>query len=248
MSECSLFVKLLSGDLLTIPILSTDDLTIDFIIDGIRSRYEEYRSIHPNQFYLFPLEHDEKDICLESWKPEPNEMICLLMYVDEPLVNIDYLRSDRDGKSDDEWINWKLTIFSSSSKEETICQFEFFSKVIKKEDSDEQFFDERCVKYYRDNGYYRDIYLKSSDDYVEKGETIPRYSSIYNKETSEYVSMELGIFPKITDLIIHYNLGIYSRRESLVFHYLEKEWERAKMQMYQEEENYYKHYNSDYEN
>jgi hypothetical protein len=60
--------------------------------------------------------------------------------------------------------------------------------------------------------------------------------------------MELGIFPKITDLIIHYNLGIYSRRESLVFHYLEKEWERAKMQMYQEEENYYKHYNSYYEN
>jgi len=247
MSECSLFIKLLSGDLLTIPILSTDDLTIDFIIDGIRSHYEEYRSIHPNQFYLFPLERDEKDICLESWKPEPNEMIGLLIHNNEPLIRIEYLRHDRAGENDDEWINWNLTIFSSSSKEEIICKFKFFSKVINKEDSDEQFFDERCVKYYRDNGYYRDIYLKSSKDYLERGETIPLDSSVYNKEKREYVSLELGIFPKITDLIIYYNLGIYSCQGSIVFHSLEKEWERAKIQLYQEE--YYNDpYSSDYEN
>jgi hypothetical protein len=246
MSECSLFVKLLSGDLLTIPILSTDNLTIDFVIDGIQYNYEEYRSIDPNKFYVFPLEHDEKDICLQDWKPEPDETVGLLIYHDEPIVDIQYCQH-YIGDNDIEWIKWRMIIYSSSSCEEEVCRFHFFSEVIKDSDTNSLplLFHENCVKKCRPPQWALDqcrdyVSIKTEEDYIEDGELIPCNASVHNDEDWYWIPSEPGVFEDICDLILYYNSGVPFHLQYNVLNPLEKEWKSA-LRWLDEDEYYYNH-------
>ena len=251
MSECSLFIKLLSGDLLTIPILSTDDLTIDFVIDGIQYHYEEYRSIHPNQFYVFPLDHDEKDICLQDWKPSPDETIGLLIYHDEPCVNITYCQH-YIGENDIEWIKWKMIIYSSSSYDEEVCCFHFFSEVLKEIDSNSLplLFHENCVKQCCPPQWSLDqcrdyVSIKKEIDYVENCEPVPRDGSVHNDE-DWYWSLSIpGVFEDIRDLIVHYNSGVPFHLKYAVLNPIMEEW-KSVQRWCDEDAYYYNHrYDSD---
>jgi len=248
MTECSIFVKLLSGDLLTIPILSTDILTINFIIDGIQYNYEEYKSIHPNKFYIFPLEHDEKDICLEHWIPEPDETVGLLIHHDEPDISIIY--SGRyNGDNEASWIKWEVIIKSSRHSEDEICRFHFFSEVIKNNENLPLLFHENCVKNgcplnCEENSTSNYISVKTEEDYIQNNEIIPINGSVHN--TDEWIwNISLpGVFEDISDLIIHYNSGVPFHLKYVVINPLEEEWKSA--QKWLEEEEYY--YNTHYDN
>ncbi len=246
MSECSLFVKLLSGDLLTIPILSTDNLNVDFVIDGIQYHYEEYRSIHPNKFYVFPLEHDEKDICLQDWKPEPNETVGLLIHHDEPCVDIQYCQR-YIGDNDIQWVKWKMTIFSSNSCNEEICNFHFFSEVAGDSNNNPfpLLFHENCVKKCRTPQWALDqcrdyVSIKTEEDYIEDGEPIPHNGSIHNSEDWYWSIPIPGVFENIEDLILYYNSGIPFHLQYNVLIPLEKEWKSA-LRWLEEDEYYYNH-------
>jgi hypothetical protein len=247
MSECSLFVKLLSGDLLAIPILSTDDLTIDFVIDGIQYNYEEYRSIHSNKFYIFPLEHDEKDICLEDWKPEPNETVGLLIYHDEPNIRITFC-SCYDGDNNTKWMKWEVIIYSSRYCEDEVCRFHLFSEDVKDDDGPPLLFHQNCVKHCDppqwalDNGLDY-VSIKTKEDYIENGEAIPLNGSVHNTDDLEWAIPEPGIFENIRDIILYYDSGVPFQLQYVVLNPLEDEWKSA--QRWLEEEEYY--YNRGYE-
>jgi len=215
MSECHIFIKTLSGSILEIPILSTDDLQREFIIEGLQYCYEEYQKYSKSQLYLFPLEHDEKEIALDCWKPEPDETIGLFVIDEIPTLFISYEGLSIHECNNDKWYKWKLSINHQNENLQFFC---FYSSPYH-----DCFFHESCLKL-RTMNEARDeiICMKDKEDYDIN--SIPSNSSIYNKTWTFKCP---GSFECIEHLILSADSDLSLQMRMLVADHIENEWDSA---------------------